>query len=48
MMINRNKKSITLNLKSEQGKKTLLRLAEISDVIVENFRPGIVKSRYRL
>ncbi|MDB5932313.1 MAG: CoA-transferase [Polaromonas sp.] len=44
MTINRNKKSITLNLKSEAGKEILLRLAKVSDVIVENFRPGIAKS----
>jgi len=44
MMINRNKKSVTLNLKSEEGKEIFLKLAKVSDVIVENFRPGIVKS----
>lgn len=44
MMINRNKKSITLNLKSPAGKEIFLKLAKMSDVIVENFRPGIVKS----
>lgn len=44
MMINRNKKSITLNLKSDAGKAIFLKLAKLSDVIVENFRPGIVKS----
>jgi crotonobetainyl-CoA:carnitine CoA-transferase CaiB-like acyl-CoA transferase len=44
MMINRNKKSITLDLKSQQGKEILLKLAKISDIIIENFRPGIVQS----
>ncbi len=44
MMINRNKKSITLNLKSEDGKALLLKMAQACDVLVENFRPGIVKS----
>ena len=44
MMINRNKKSITLNLKSDAGKAIFLKLAKLSDVIVENFRPGIAKS----
>ncbi len=44
MAINRNKKSITLNLKSAEGREVLLKLAKMSDVIVENFRPGIVKS----
>ncbi|WP_175817224.1 CaiB/BaiF CoA transferase family protein [Burkholderia diffusa] len=44
MIINRNKKSVTLNLKLEQGRKIFLNLARDADVIVENFRPGIVKS----
>lgn len=44
MAINRNKKGITLNLKTTAGREILLGLAEKSDVIVENFRPGIVKS----
>jgi crotonobetainyl-CoA:carnitine CoA-transferase CaiB-like acyl-CoA transferase len=44
MMINRNKRSLRLNLKSEQGKQVLYKLAQKADVFVENFRPGIVKS----
>lgn len=44
MMINRNKKSITLNLKSAEGRQILLDLARQSDVLIENFRPGIVRS----
>jgi formyl-CoA transferase len=36
----RNKKSITLNLKTVKGKKILFELAKISDVLVENFSPG--------
>lgn len=44
MIINRNKKSMTLNLKLEQGRKLFLELAKTVDVIVENFRPGIVQS----
>ena len=44
MMINRNKRSITLDLKSQDGKEILLKLAGISDVIIENFRPGVTKS----
>ena len=44
MMINRNKKSITLNLKSDAGKALFLKLAAVCDIVVENFRPGIVKS----
>ena len=40
LSINRNKRSITLNLKSDEGKKILWELIEGADVIVENFRPG--------
>ena len=39
---NQNKKSLTLNLRSQEGKKIFLRLAREADVIVENFRPGVV------
>lgn len=42
LSINRNKRSITLDLKSEKGKEILLKLASESDVIVENFLPGTV------
>jgi formyl-CoA transferase len=41
--MNRNKRSITLDLKSEAGRKTFLRLVETADVIVENYRPGAMK-----
>ena len=40
LSVNRNKKSMTLDMKSERGKEVLWRLIEISDVLVENFRPG--------
>jgi crotonobetainyl-CoA:carnitine CoA-transferase CaiB-like acyl-CoA transferase len=40
LSVNRNKKSITLDMKSERGKEVLWRLIETSDVLVENFRPG--------
>lgn len=39
---NRNKKSLTLDLRSQEGKGIFLRLARDADVIVENFRPGVV------
>jgi formyl-CoA transferase/CoA:oxalate CoA-transferase len=40
LSINRNKKSLTLNLKTDEGKKILLRLIKDADVLLENFRPG--------
>ncbi|MGB1251827.1 MAG: CaiB/BaiF CoA transferase family protein [Candidatus Promineifilaceae bacterium] len=40
LSINRNKRSITLNLKSEEGKQVLWELIEGADVVLENFRPG--------
>ena len=41
--INRSKRSITLNLKHDQGKETLKRLAATADVFIQNFRPGVVE-----
>lgn len=43
LSINRNKKSIVINLKSEKGREIVLKLAEKCDVFVENFRPGVTK-----
>jgi len=40
---NANKKSITLNLKAEEGKEILRKLVATSDVLVENFRPGVME-----
>ena len=40
---NRNKRSITLDLKSPAGLNIVKRLAAISDVVVQNFRPGVVE-----
>jgi crotonobetainyl-CoA:carnitine CoA-transferase CaiB-like acyl-CoA transferase len=42
MLVNRNKRSIALDLKSEKGVEALKRLVEVSDVVVENFRPGVM------
>ena len=42
MFVNRNKKSIALDLKSEKGVEVLKGLVKISDVVVENFRPGVM------
>lgn len=39
-MLNGNKRSITLNVKSDEGKEIFTRLVEQSDVLVENFAPG--------
>lgn len=39
----RNKKSVTLNLKSEDGLSIFKKLAKESDIIVENYRPGVTK-----
>lgn len=40
--LNTNKRGITLNLKSAEGRRIALRLAERADVLVENFRPGVL------
>lgn len=40
--VNRNKKSLTLDLKKEEGKAIFLRLASMSDIIVDSFRPGVM------
>ena len=39
---NANKKSLTLNLKSEKGKKIFKELVATADILVENFRPGVM------
>jgi formyl-CoA transferase len=41
-MLNCNKRSITLNLKAEKGKRILTELLKTSDVLVENFGPGVL------
>jgi len=40
--LNRNKKGITLNLKTEQGKEILKSLVKKSDILLENYRPGVM------
>ncbi len=40
--VNRNKKSISLNLKSEEGKEIFYKLAKDADVVIEQYRPGVV------
>jgi crotonobetainyl-CoA:carnitine CoA-transferase CaiB-like acyl-CoA transferase len=41
--LGRNKKSVTLDLKSEQGRVLALQLLEKADVVIENFRPGLME-----
>ena len=40
-MLNSNKKSVTLNLKTEKGRQLLYELAARADILVENFAPGV-------
>lgn len=43
LCVNRNKRGMVVNLKTEEGKNILLEIALKSDVLVENFRPGTLK-----
>ena len=47
LMYNRNKRSVCLNLRHEEGLKIFYRLADRADVVVESFRPG-VKDRLKI
>ena len=40
-VLNRNKKSIALDMKQPQGKEIFMQLAVNADIIVENYRPGV-------
>jgi crotonobetainyl-CoA:carnitine CoA-transferase CaiB-like acyl-CoA transferase len=42
-VLNRNKKSIAVDLKTPEGKEIAMRLAARSDIVMENFRPGVVR-----
>jgi formyl-CoA transferase len=42
-VLSRNKKCVTLNLRTERGQELLLELVRRSDVVVENFRPGTLE-----
>src|SRR5574337_1222739 len=41
--MNRNKRSLALDLKSDEGREFFYQLAQTADVIVENYRPGVVQ-----
>ena len=43
MSVNRGKRSITLNLKTQRGREIFLQLVKQCDVVVENFRPGTMQ-----
>ena len=43
LMLHRNKKSVTLDLKSPTGREILLDLVKTADVVIQNFRPGLMK-----
>lgn len=43
MNLNRNKRGLTLNLKSERGKEIFLDMVKKADVVIENFRPGTME-----
>lgn len=42
--LNRNKKGITLNLKAEEGKDIFKKLVKKADVVIENYRPGVMSN----
>ncbi|MFN7086497.1 MAG: CaiB/BaiF CoA transferase family protein [Burkholderiales bacterium] len=42
-VLNRNKKSVALNMKDPRGKEVFMKLAAQADIITENFRPGVVR-----
>lgn len=41
--LNRNKRSITINLKSQAGKQVLFALVKDADILIENYRPGVMR-----
>lgn len=43
LQLNRNKKSLVIDLKTEEGRETFYQLAKTADVVVESYRPGVLK-----
>lgn len=43
LTFNRNKKSVVINLKTEAGRELFYGLVKVSDVVVDNFRPGVLE-----
>jgi crotonobetainyl-CoA:carnitine CoA-transferase CaiB-like acyl-CoA transferase len=42
-VLNRNKKSLALDMKNLRGKQIVMKLAEQADIVIENFRPGVAR-----
>src|SRR5688500_1783380 len=42
-VLNRNKKSVALNMKDARGKEVFMKLARDADIIMENYRPGVTR-----
>lgn len=43
--LNRNKKSVTLDIRRDEAREIFLKLAAVADVVIENFRPGTLEKR---
>ena len=43
--LNRNKKSVTADLRTDEGRDVVLKLAATADVLIQNFRPGVMEKR---
>ncbi len=43
LTLNRNKQSIVINLKTEEGRRVFHDLVKVSDVVIDNFRPGVLE-----
>src|ERR1039457_4164203 len=43
LTFNRNKKSVVINLKTDAGRRIFYNLVKLSDVVIDNFRPGVLK-----